>query len=718
MTNPLRSWLLHGSSLILLGLSSLTFAAPQHAVTLYDEAPKYPANFQHFAYANPDAPKGGTFRQAGFGGFDSLNPFINKGVPADDVGLIYDTLTVQSMDEPFTAYGLIAEKIEKAPDNAWVRFHLRKIARFHDGTPITAQDVKFSFDTLMKKGTPMYRGYYADVERVEVESPHSVRFVFKHAGNRELPLILGQLPVLPAHWWNALDDSQAEQQPLLGDERISAAIKAEDEGHAVIVRLQDEPRLEGGKRLDLDTLRRNLQVGIEKASQDKSPLAAITALDEEDAHSLRLKLRSSADDSLLEALRQLRVLPLKREFSKGNLDAPLGSGPYQVGEVQAGRSIRYERVPDWWARDLPVSRGFYNFDSIQIDYYRDNTVALEALKAGQFDYWLEISAKNWATAYSTPAVANGQLIKEEIQNHNPTGMQGFIFNIRKPVFQDRRVREALGLLFDFEWANKRLFNGAYTRTRSYFDNSELASSGLPNEAEQSILEPLRGKIPAEVFSEEFRVPVTDGSGIIREQQRRAYQLLQQAGWRVDGDRMLDANGQPVSFEFLLAQTEFERILLPFKRNLADLGIEMVIRRVDVSQYINRLRSRDYDMIVGGFGQSNSPGNEQREYWHSSSADNPGSRNYIGLKDPAIDQLVEGLINADSRQSLIDHTRALDRTLLWGYYVIPNWHIKTWRVAYWNRFEHPKVTPLYDIGVHTWWVRKDLPVEPASAEATQ
>lgn len=718
MTNPLRSWLLHGSSLILLGLSSLTFAAPQHAVTLYDEAPKYPANFQHFAYANPDAPKGGTFRQAGFGGFDSLNPFINKGVPADDVGLIYDTLTVQSMDEPFTAYGLIADKIEKAPDNAWVRFHLRKIARFHDGTPITAQDVKFSFDTLMKKGSPMYRGYYADVERVEVESPHSVRFVFKHAGNRELPLILGQLPVLPAHWWNALDDSQAEQQPLLGDERISAAIKAEDEGHAVIVRLQDEPRLEGGKRLDLDTLRRNLQVAIEKASQDNSPLAAITALDEEDTHSLRLKLRSSADDSLLEALRQLRVLPFKREFSKGNLDAPLGSGPYQVGEVQAGRSIRYERVPDWWARDLPVSRGFYNFDSIHIDYYRDNTVALEALKAGQFDYWLEISAKNWATAYSTPAVANGQLIKEEIQNHNPTGMQGFIFNIRKPVFQDRRVREALGLLFDFEWANKRLFNGAYTRTRSYFDNSELASSGLPNEAEQSILEPLRGKIPAEVFSEEFRVPVTDGSGIIREQQRRAYQLLQQAGWRVDGDRMLDANGQPVSFEFLLAQTEFERILLPFKRNLADLGIDMVIRRVDVSQYINRLRSRDYDMIVGGFGQSNSPGNEQREYWHSSSADNPGSRNYIGLKDPAIDQLVEGLINADSRQSLIDHTRALDRTLLWGYYVIPNWHIKTWRVAYWNRFEHPKVTPLYDIGVHTWWVRKDLPAEPASTEATQ
>lgn len=596
MTYPLRSFLLHGSSLILLGFASLALAAPKHAVTLYDEPPKYPANFQHFDYVNPDAPKGGTFRKAGFGGFDSLNPFINKGISADDISLIYDTLTVQSIDEPLSEYGLIAEKIEKAPDNAWVRFHLRQEARFHDGMPITAEDVKFTFDTLMEKGAPMYRGYYADVEQVEVEAPLRVRFLFKHAGNRELPLIVGQLPVLPKHWW------------------------------------------------------------------------------------------------------------AEREFSRGNLEVPLGSGPYKVGRVQAGRSIRYERMEDWWAKDLPVSRGFYNFDRIQIDYYRDNTVALEALKAGQFDYWLETSAKNWATAYNVPAVANGQLIKEEIVNRNPQGMQGFIFNTRRPQFQDRRVREALALLYDFEWANKRLFNGAYTRTRSYFDNSELGSSGLPTEEELAILEPLRGQIPAEVFSDEFRLPETDGSGIIREQQRRAYQLLQQAGWRIDGDRMLDASGQPVSFEFLLAQTEFERVLLPFKRNLADLGMELVIRRVDVSQYINRLRSRDFDLIVSGFGQSNSPGNEQREYWHSSSADNPGSRNFIGLKNPAIDQLVEGLIKADSRQSLIAHTRALDRVLLWGHYVIPNWHIKTWRVAYWNRFEHPKVTPLYDIGLHTWWLR--------------
>ena len=608
MTHALRALLIHVSGIALLGVASLALAGPKHAQTLYDEPPKYPANFKHFDYVNPDAPKGGTLRQAGFGGFDSLNPFINKGVPADDIGMIYDTLTRHGLDEPFTEYGLLAEKIEKAPDNAWVRFYLRPEARFHDGQPVTAEDVKFSFDTLMSKGAPMYRGYYADVEKVEVESPQRVRFVFKQAGNRELPLIVGQLPVLPKHWW------------------------------------------------------------------------------------------------------------AERDFSKGNLDVPLGSGPYKVADVQAGRSIRYERVKDWWGKDLPVNRGFYNFDTLEIDYYRDNTVALEALKAGQFDYWLETSAKNWATAYNTPAVANGQLIKEEIANHNPTGMQGFIFNTRRPLFTDRRVREALGLLFDYEWANRQLFNGAYTRTRSYFDNSELASVGLPSADELKLLEPLRAQIPPQVFTDEYHPPVTDGSGIIREQQRRAYQLLQEAGWRVDGDQMLDSTGKPVSFEFLLAQTEFERVLLPFKRNLADLGIELVIRRVDVSQYINRLRSRDFDLIVGGFGQSNSPGNEQREYWHSSSADNPGSRNFIGLKDPAVDKLVEGLINADSRQSLITHTRALDRVLLWGHYVVPNWHIKTWRVAYWNRFEHPEISPKYDIGLHTWWAREKSPEAVADEAA--
>ncbi len=610
MTPILRTLLASAGSALLLSLSSLSLAAGQHALTLYGEPAKYPASFKHFDFVNPDAPKGGELRQSGFGGFDSLNPFINKGVAADDIGLIYDTLTRHSLDEPFTEYGLLAEKIEVAPDHSWVRFYLRPQARFHDGQAVTAADVVFTFDALMKDGAPQYKAYYADVAKATAEDAQRVRFDFKRSNNRELPLILGQLPVLPKHWWS------------------------------------------------------------------------------------------------------------NREFNKGNLEIPLGSGPYKVADVAAGRSIRYERVKDYWGNDLAVNRGFYNFDSILIDYYRDTTVALEALKAGQFDYWLEVSAKNWASAYDVPAVKDGRLHKEEITNHNPTGMQGFVFNIRRPLFQDPRVREALGLLFDFEWTNKQLFNGAYTRTHSYFENSELAASGLPGSDELKILEPLRAKLDPKVFNSVFEVPRSDASGIIREQQRRAYQLLQEAGWKIVDDKMVDADGKPVSLEFLLAQTDFERVLLPYKRNLADLGIELVIRRVDVSQYINRLRSRDFDMIVGGFGQSSSPGNEQREYWHSASADNPGSRNFIGLKDPAVDSLVEGLINADSRQSLVAHTRALDRVLLAGHYVIPNWHIKTWRVAYWDRLQHPEVTPLYDVGLMTWWAKADAPVAPAPASTEQ
>ena len=368
--------------------------------------------------------------------------------------------------------------------------------------------------------------------------------------------------------------------------------------------------------------------------------------------------------------------------------------------------MRYERVKDYWGKDLPVNRGFYNFDVMTTDYYRDNTVALEALKAGQFDYWLEMTAKNWANAYNIPAVTEGRLIKEQIPNGNPTGMQGFVFNLRRPVFQDVRVRQALTLLLDFEWTNKQLFNGAYARTRSYFENSEMAASGLPDADQLAILDPFRGKIPEQVFSEAFQNPVTDASGMIRAQQRKAYQLLQEAGWRIVDDKMVDATGKPVTIEFLLAQTEFERVLLPFKRNLSDLGIDLVIRRVDVSQYINRVRSRDFDMIVGSFPQSNSPGNEQREFWMSAAADKPGSRNSMGLKDPVVDQLVEQLINADSRKSLVAHARALDRVLQWGYYVIPNWHIKTWRVAYWNHIGHPKISPKYDIGITTWWIKPD------------
>ena len=594
-------------SLFVLACSAGVLAQPQHAMTLYDEAPKYSSDFSHFDYTNPDAPKGGTLRLAGLNGFDSLNPFIPKGNAADQIGLIYDTLTYHSADEPFTEYGLLAERIEKADDNSFVRFYLNPKARFNDGESVTAEDVLFTFNTLLEKGHPLYRHYYADVASVVIENPLQVRFDFKHTENRELPLILGQLQILPKHWW------------------------------------------------------------------------------------------------------------AERDFSKTNLEAPLGSGPYRLVRVDAGRSLRYERVDNWWAADLPVSRGLYNFDKIHIDYYRDMSVALEAFKAGQFDFNLEYSAKDWATGYNSPALRSGKIIKKDIKNHNPVGMQGFTFNIRKKMFQDQRVREAIGLLFDFEWTNKQLFYSSYIRTQSFFANSELAASGLPSAEELAILEPLRGSIPEQVFTEQYHTPVSDGSGIIRKRRLEAWRLLQEAGYSIENDRMINADGEPLEFEFIIAQANLERVLLPFKRNLAELGIEMTIRRTDVSQYINRMRSRDFDMTSSIWSQSNSPGNEQRDFWHSSSVDNPGSRNFIGLKDPAIDTLVEGLINAPSRASLINYARALDRVLLWGHYVIPNYYIDTWRIAHWQHLAQPQQAPLYDYGLMTWWIKPNAASPTTAAD---
>lgn len=584
----------------LLVFTSLTFAATpgDHAMTLYGEPPAYPEDFRHFAYVNPEAPKGGTQRLSGFGSFDSLNGFISRGASADQLGLIYSTLTFHALDEPFTEYGLVAERIERAEDNTWVRFHLRPEARFNDGEPITAADVVFTFNTLVEQGAPFYKAYYAGVKEVAAEGKHSVIFRFHNGENRELPLVLGQLPVLPEHYW------------------------------------------------------------------------------------------------------------AERDFGKTTLEPPLGSGPYRITDVSGGRNITYERVADHWAEDLPVQRGFYNYDRVIVDYYRDTGVALEAFKAGQFDLNQEVSAKNWATGYDSPALREGAIIKEEIPNLNVQGMQGFIFNLRRPLFEDRRVRQAISLLFDFEWSNSALFHNAYTRTDSYFDNSELGASGLPGPDELTLLQPWREHLPADTFGEAYSPPKTDGSGIIREQMREAYALLKEAGWEIVDDRLVNEQGEHLSFEFLIAQADFERVLLPYKRNLASLGIDLTLRRVDVSQYINRLRSRDFDMVVSGYGQSNSPGNEQLDYWHSSSADNPGSRNLMGLQDPAVDALVEGLIRADSRESLITHTRALDRVLLAGHYVVPNFHTNVYRVAHWDKFSRPQLSPRYDLGLYTWWIDPD------------
>ncbi|KAA1175142.1 ABC transporter substrate-binding protein [Marinobacter salinexigens] len=594
------------SSLALLAVSPPSLASDitsrtseVHEGIAMHGSPKYSPGFTHFDYVNPDAPKGGTLRRAVVAnGFDSFNPFVIRGVAATGIGsYLYDTLLESSADEPFSAYGVIAESIETPDDRSYVIYNLNKEARFQDGEPITADDVKFSFETLVTKGHPMFRNYYADVAEVTVESPHRVRFNFKETTNRELPLILGQLPILPAHYWK------------------------------------------------------------------------------------------------------------DREFGDNGLTAPVGSGPYRIGDFEAGRSITYERVDDYWAKDLPTRKGRFNFDKIRFDYYTDDTVALEAFKAGNFDFRVESSAKNWATAYTGPQFENGSIATEAIQHHRPAGMQAFAFNTRREVFKDPRVREALAYAFDFEWANKNLFFDQYTRTDSYFANSELASSGLPEGRELEILDTFRGKVSDDVFTEVYAPPTTDGQKGLRENLRKALELLRAAGYAIrDGKMVNEASGEPLTFEFLLYQKTFERVVLPFKNNLARLGIDMSVRLVDTNQYVQRMRKFDYDMAVQGIAQSDSPGNEQREFWYSSNADVSGSRNYMAVEDPVVDELVDMLIQAPDRQELVYRTRALDRVLLHGHYVIPNWYLDKDRVAYWNTLARPENTPKNGVDPDNWWIK--------------
>jgi microcin C transport system substrate-binding protein len=565
-----------------------------HALSMHGDL-RYPAGFPHFSYVNPEAPKGGDVKLPAIGTFDTLNPFVLKGVGAAGMSGVFDTLTVSSADEPFSQYGLVAESIEVPADRSWVAFTLRPQARFHDGTPITAEDVIWTFDTLKAKGHPFYRSYYAQVAKAEKVGDRKVRFSFGPGDNRELPLIVGQLPVLSRAYWS------------------------------------------------------------------------------------------------------------HRDFEKTTLEPPLGSGAYRVEAVDPGRSITYRRVKDYWAAKLPVNVGRDNFDSIRFDYYRDGTVALEAFKAGEYDFREENSAKNWATAYTSPAVTAGLIRKEEIKNEVPTGMQGFVFNTRRPIFQDARVRRALGYAFDFEWSNKNLFYGAYTRTKSYFSNSELASSGLPSAEELKILEPLRGKVPDEVFTKEYQPPATDGSGNIRDGAREALRLLGEAGWTVKGQKLVNARGEPMQFEILIDDPTWERIALPFAKNLERLGITARVRTVDPAQYEKRQDDFDFDMIVAVWGQSLSPGNEQRDFWGSPAAGEHGSRNLAGIQDPAVDRLIDLVIQAPDRASLVTRTRALDRVLLWGHYVIPHWHIRAFRVAYWHKFGRPPVPPRFALGFDTWWV---------------
>jgi microcin C transport system substrate-binding protein len=396
-----------------------------------------------------------------------------------------------------------------------------------------------------------------------------------------------------------------------------------------------------------------------------------------------------------------------RDFEKTTLEKPLGSGPYRIGSFDPGRSITYQRVADYWAKDLPVNKGRFNFGVIRYDYYRDASVALEAFKAGQYDFRQENVAKNWAIGYSSPAFTAGLYKKVLIRNRVPQGMQGFAFNTRRPLFRDPRVREALGCLFDFEWTNKNLFYGAYTRTESYFSNSALASSGLPAADELKILEPLKGEIPAAVFTKAYEAPKTDGTGDIRPNIRIALGLLKEAGWTVKGGRLVNDKGEQMTFEFLNDIAEFERILLPFADNLRRIGVTMTLRTVDPAQYENRLDNYDFDMTTVVIPQSLSPGNEQRGYWTSAAADEIGGNNMMGVKSKAVDQIVDLIISASDRPSLVTRVHALDRILLQSFYVIPNFHIDAFRLAFWDKFGRPKINPPYALALDSWWVDASL-----------
>lgn len=570
---------------------------PQAGIATRGE-PAFPNGFDHLPYVNPKAPKGGDVRLAAIGTYDSLNPFIIKGLPAAGVGYLFDTLMASSQDEPSSAYGLVAESVTVPDDRSWVVFTLRPEAKFSDGSRITVDDVLFSFETLTTKGAPQYRFYYAGVATAEALDDRRVKFTFKPGSNRELPVILGQLPILS------------------------------------------------------------------KAYFAKVP------------------------------------------FDQTTLTPPLGSGPYKIAGMEPGRSIIFRRDPSYWGKDVPVNRGRYNFDTVRFDYYRDSTIVLEALKAGQYDYRLENSAKRWATGYTGPAVEQGQLVKLTLPDNTPAGMQAYVFNTRRPIFQDPKLRQALAYAMDFEWSNKTLFFDAYRRTRSYFDNSELAATGLPGADELKILEPLRDKVPAEVFSQRYDPPKTDGSGEIRANLREAFRLLKEAGWEVAKDTRLMTNlktGQPLRFEILLVQEDFVRVVEPFAQNLKRLGIEASLRVVDPSQYQRRTDDFDFDVIIGGFAQSISPGNELRNYWGCAAAKEQGSQNTVGICDPAIDQLIEGVIAADTREDLINHTRALDRVLQWHHFVIPQWHNTTYRIARWDIFGTPPEPPRYGIDFDSWWI---------------
>lgn len=596
-----QSWsrMLHrlfASFIALVLACGLADAEPQHAIALHG-SPKEPADFTHFSYVNPNAPKGGRLVLGNFGSFDSLNPLIVKGTPASGIrDFTIESLMARGLDEPFTVYGLIAETIEVPEDRSWVAFHINPKAHFSDGHPITADDVIFSLELLREKGRPNHRTYFDKVVKSERLSDHDVRFTFDAAGDREIPLILALMPVLPKH-----------------------------------------------------------------------------ATDRE-------------------------------AFDNTSLSPPVGSGPYRIGKVDAGRSLSFVRDDNYWGRDLPVNRGRFNFDEVRFDYYREGTAMFDAFKTGEIDIWPEEDPRRWANAYDFPAIRDRRVVKREFDIGIPAGMTGLVFNTRRKVFADARVREALIYLFDFEWINRTLYAGLYSRTQSYFERSILASPTHPADAyERNLLAPFPDAVKPEILAGTYRFPSTDGSGRSRDNQEHAFHLLQQAGYELRGGKLVNIeSGRQLEFEILAISTTQEGLLLSFARDVERLGIKVNVRVVDSSQYQQRLTSYDYDMIQNTWASSLSPGNEQLFRWSAQAAKTDGTYNYAGVAEPAVDAMIRAMLAAKTEQDFVSSVRALDRVLLSGDYVIPLFFIPKQWVAYWVRLQHPDVTPLFGYSADSWW----------------
>lgn len=579
-----------------------------HGFALYGDL-KYPKGFSHYDHVNPEAPKGGHLRLMGFGTFDSLNPYTLKGTsPFNTPGQfmygfseLNETLLagtgsyLPSGDEPQSAYGLLAESLSYPDDLSWVEFRLRKQAHFHDAHPIEAEDVVFSFETLIAHGHPRFQQALLNIQSVEALDRHTVRVSFKQAHQGANILRFGEMPVLPKHYWADKDFARASQQ------------------------------------------------------------------------------------------------------------APLLSGPYRLSKFDIGNSIELERVPDFWGASLNIYRGRFNFDRVSIHYYRDQTIAFEAFKAGEFDLYYDYTAKNWASAYDFPALKDGRVLKQEIHHKIPSGTQGFFFNTRRELFQDPRVRKALSLVFDFEWTNKNLFNDAYVRNNSYYPNSDFAAEGIPQGEELALLEPHRHQLPAALFAEPYSASASTGNGNMRQPIRTATRLLKEAGWRlVDHQLQHQQSGRLFEFEILIRQPGLKRVILPYIRNLEKLGITANLRLVDATQYKVRIDNFDYDMMTFVLSQGQAPSYEQRDYFHSSNRHTIGSQNYAGVDHPVVDALIEHVISARTRSRLVSAMKALDRVLLWQHYSVPNWHLNYHRLAYWNKFDQPASTPDFTLGVDRWW----------------